>query len=154
MDNKTLDLLFDWVEENHLSIDARWAEQSVLIQPVYKAFCKRCARQQKLDENGGAGKTSGRTPWLIAGIAIAAVLLIAGACLFFLLRSRNADPAEETPAPEETAPVEEIAEETPSSEEPVSDDPVIEEEPEAEASGDEASAEDEASVEDKASGGS
>ena len=154
VDNKTLDLLFDWVEENHLSIDARWAEQSVLIQPVYKAFCKRCARQQKLDENGGAGKTSGRTPWLIAGIAIAAVLLIAGACLFFLLRSRNADPAEETPAPEETAPVEEIAEETPSSEEPVSDDPVIEEEPEAEASGDEASAEDEASVEDKASGGS
>ena len=151
VDNKTLDLLFDWVEENHLSIDARWAEQSVLIQPVYKAFCKRCARQQKLDENGGAGKTSGRTPWLIAGIAIAAVLLIAGACLFFLLRSRNADPAEETPAPEETAPVEEIAEETPSSEEPVSDDPVIEEEPEAEASGDEASAEDEASVEDKAS---
>ena len=151
VDNKTLDLLFDWVEENHLSIDARWAEQSVLIQPVYKAFCKRCAQQQKLDENGGAGKTSGRTPWLIAGIAIAAVLLIAGACLFFLLRSRNADPAEETPAPEETAPVEEIAEETPSSEEPVSDDPVIEEEPEAEASGDEASAEDEASVEDKAS---
>ena len=38
VDNKTLDLLFDWVEENHLSIDARWAEQSVLIQPVYKAF--------------------------------------------------------------------------------------------------------------------
>lgn len=147
VDNKTLDLLFDWVEENHLSIDARWAEQSVLIQPVYKAFCKRCARQQKSDENGGPGKTSGRTPWLIAGIAIAAVLLIAGACLFFLLRSRNADPAEETPAPEETAPVEEIAEETPSSEEPVSDDPVIEEEPEAEASADEASAEDDGSVE-------
>ena len=147
VDNKTLDLLFDWVEENHLSIDARWAEQSVLIQPVYKAFCKRCARQQKSDENGGAGKTSGKKPWLIAGIAIAAVLLIAGACLFFLLRSRNADPAEETPAPEETAPVEEIAEETPSSEEPVSDDPVIEEEPEAEASADEASAEDDGSVE-------
>ena len=135
-----------------MAIDAAWAEQSVLIQPVYKAFCKRCARQQKSDENGGAGKTSGRKPWLIAGIAIAAVLLIAGACLFFLLRSRNADPAEETPTPEETASAEAIDEETPSSEAPVSDAPVIEDPRETGPSVDDASAKDEASVEDKASG--